>query len=440
VPGTRSAPAVAPTTVGSATSLAPAAGSPTSVAPATVLDRGSRAEPARSHAPRPLPPPQSRLPLYLGAAALVLVAAAIGVVLQLQARARSRTAGADVAKQQVGVLTEALVATQLELARESLEHRDYRAAVAQAQEALRLDPERSEAKTVLDRANEALAQLDAAANEAQAAFDGGDMERSSRALARVLALDPRHPVVDRLSKELNSRFRFQAEEARRLMAEGRRDAERSRASDQPRFAQAAALVREADAAFANGEFAVATQKFLESRNGFEHARRTAEAIAQRTPPPPPPTLAAATVAPPPTQPLITLPAQTPPPATLPPATLPPPTLPASAAPSLAPSDEPAVRRLIEQYGDAIERKDLALFRSVKPSLSSEEEKRLRDAFKAIQSQQVNITITSVRIEGTQATVRVSRQDTINGKPVPQVQQVFRLAKGPAGWAIQSIGQ
>ena len=361
-----------------------------------MLDRGSRSEPSRSLHPRPAPPRPSRLPIYLGGGLLLVAAVAIGVVLQLQARARSRTAGADVAKEQVSVLTEALVATQLELARESLEHRDYRAAVAQAQEALRLDPERAEARSVLERANGILAELESAAGEAQAAFEGGDMERSSRALGRVLALDPRHPIVDRLSKELNSRFRFQAEEARRLMAEGRREAERARASDQPRFAQAAALLREADQAFANGEFAVATQKFLDSRNGFEQARRIAEVIAARTPPPPPPTMAAATVAPPPTQPPITLP----PPTLAPIVTLPPPTLPAaSAAPSPGLSEESAVRKLIQDYGSAIERKDLSLFRSVKPNLSGEEEKRLRDAFKAIQSQQVNITITSVKIEG-----------------------------------------
>ncbi len=44
------------------------------------------------------------------------------------------------------------------------------------------------------------------------------------------------------------------------------------------------------------------------------------------------------------------------------------------------------------------------------------------------------------MEGTQATVKVSRQDTINGKPMKALQQTFRLSQSGGGWTIQSIGQ
>jgi hypothetical protein len=77
---------------------------------------------------------------------------------------------------------------------------------------------------------------------------------------------------------------------------------------------------------------------------------------------------------------------------------------------------------------------------VKPNLSSDEEKRLADAFKAVKSQRVGITIDSIAVEGPAATVRVSRQDTINGNAMRAVRQTFRLVQSGSGWTIQSIGQ
>ena len=55
--------------------------------------------------------------------------------------------------------------------------------------------------------------------------------------------------------------------------------------------------------------------------------------------------------------------------------------------------------MLADYARAIEGKDLALFKSVKPNLSGEEEKRLGDAFKAVKSQKVGITIDSIQVEG-----------------------------------------
>jgi hypothetical protein len=102
--------------------------------------------------------------------------------------------------------------------------------------------------------------------------------------------------------------------------------------------------------------------------------------------------------------------------------------------------EPAIRRVIAEYGRAIEAKDLTLFRQVKPNLSADEAKRLEAAFKAIKSQQVGIAVESIQVSGAEAVVRVARQDVINGKPVQKVQQTFRLAQQGGGWVIQSIGQ
>ena len=99
-----------------------------------------------------------------------------------------------------------------------------------------------------------------------------------------------------------------------------------------------------------------------------------------------------------------------------------------------------MRRVIAEYGRAIGSQDLALFRSLKPDLSADEEKRLREAFKMIKSQVVGITVESVAIDGDRATVRVTRQDVVNGRPMKPAAQTFRLARSGAGWQIQSIGQ
>jgi tetratricopeptide (TPR) repeat protein len=334
----------------------------------------------------------------------------------------------------VGALKEALVGNQVELARVDLENKDYKAAIGRAERALALDPSSAEARQVLDQATRTSAELEAVALEAKSAFDAGDTDHATRALARVLTLDPRHPVAGELTAALNVHFRKQAEDARRMADEARREAEPFRSAAPDGFAPADRAVRDAAALLQRDQFAVATQKFLESRDGYERARRTAEA-AQRA--------AAARAAAAAAVPTTLVARNVPPPVTLPPVnppggTLPAPTLPA-APPTLGATQEPAIRKVIADYGRAIEGRNIALFKAVKPNLTPDEEKRLQESFKAIKSQQVGITIEVVQVDGAQATVKVSRQDTINGNKVKPIQQVFRLVQSGGGWAIQTIG-
>jgi hypothetical protein len=185
---------------------------------------------------------------------------------------------------------------------------------------------------------------------------------------------------------------------------------------------------------------VATQKFLESRDGFERARRTAEAAA-RVPSP----RVASGGAPSP----ATTASQSLPPTTVPPTAPLPPSIAAPAPPAPAAPDRPAptqghdapVRQVIADYGRAIETQNLDLFKTVKPNLSADEEKRLREAFKSIKSQRVVIAIQAIDVDGSNATVRVMRQDTVNGNAMKPLAQTFRLTRGPGGaWTIQSFGQ
>jgi serine/threonine protein kinase len=161
-------------------------------------------------------------------------------------------------------------------------------------------------------------------------------------------------------------------------------------------------------------------------------------------PTPGPTTPAATPTPtvvqPPSPAVETPPAQ-PPPRT---AAAPPPSAPSpSTIPPSSPveSDDALIRGVIRTYERAIETKSVDLFRSVRPGLSAAEENRLRTSFSQVDSQQVDIVVEDLRVEGRTATVRISRRDTItNGgrRQSASSRQTLRLEKGAGGWIITEI--
>jgi hypothetical protein len=99
-----------------------------------------------------------------------------------------------------------------------------------------------------------------------------------------------------------------------------------------------------------------------------------------------------------------------------------------------------VRQLVASLGHAIEQKDLALYRKLRPSLTAEEERRLKDAFQNVSSQQVEYRIDAIAIEGDKASVRVTRSGRVSGQAVPPVRQLLKLVRGENGWVISEIGQ
>ena len=156
---------------------------------------------------------------------------------------------------------------------------------------------------------------------------------------------------------------------------------------------------------------------------------------QATPAPTP----AATAAQPPPAPATEPPATQPPPrnATAPPTPLPskiPPTSPVE-------SDDALVRGVLRTYERSIETKNVDLFRSVRPGLSAAEENRLRTSFSQIDSQQVDIVVEELRIDGRSATVRISRRDTIMSggrRQTNSSRQTLRMEKAAGGWIITDI--
>jgi hypothetical protein len=107
-------------------------------------------------------------------------------------------------------------------------------------------------------------------------------------------------------------------------------------------------------------------------------------------------------------------------------------------------DDAAIRAVIATYERAIESKNLELFRSVRPGLSAAEETRLRESFRQIDSQDVTIRVTELKISGRTAVARLARTDVIvsagRRQPPLSSQQTLTLTKGGSGWVISEIGR
>ena len=106
-------------------------------------------------------------------------------------------------------------------------------------------------------------------------------------------------------------------------------------------------------------------------------------------------------------------------------------------------DDAAIRKVVATYVHAIETKDLGLFRSVKPNMSADEQRRVEEGFRAVTSQRVDVTIVAIEHRGQEASVRLRRHDVIQAAGRQQTadsQQTMTLTKTGAGWVIREIGR
>ena len=410
-----------------------------------------------------LQPAPSRPTLLIAGGALALaVVGGVGGWLLLRGRAEAPAASAT---QEQSVISEALLSGKVELARADLDNRAYKDAADHAHEALAIDPASAEAKEVLDRAEDAMRRLDAAVADARGALARGDTAAASEALGRVLELDRGNPAVRELTGGLNRYSRKQAEEARAAAAVAARAAgEDGAAGRAPASAQARRAAADADALFRQERFAEAAQKYIESRDAFEAVKReaaaaraaeaareaeaarqaqAARAAAAARPTPTSPPLATAAPLPAPTTATVATPSPLPAPAT---------PLPTAAAANAGPAataasvpsatardpQEAAVRRVIADFAHAFETQDIALYRSVMPDLSADNERKLKESFKDVRYDRVAIDVEKIEVSGDEATAIVLRQDTINGRPQQQRRRVYRLARSGSSWRIVSM--
>ena len=246
-------------------------------APATLSAKAPTQMDARRARPRPpAAPPASRAPLYVGGGLALVGLLLAGGFVALLAQRRPPPAPATEAPRPNNDLTRVLVASQVELARNKLDEKSYRAAATRAEQALRIDPKNDEAKQVLAKAQDALQHLDSAAEETRAALAAGDTDKAASGLWNVLSLDPRHDGLDAFVVPLNPVFRDRAAQAKQLMTDARAAAGRVKASALPGFASATSAGAEGDALVAKRQYVAAAARFLDARDEYERARRSVQ--------------------------------------------------------------------------------------------------------------------------------------------------------------------
>jgi serine/threonine-protein kinase len=416
-----SAPAARQTWVQGSAALAPAPSIQGSSPPVGTLSGGSATQAVSALT--------GKRTALLAGGAVGLVALIVVAILLLRPRPQPAPSPSPVAA--VETVTKQLILTKVQLAQSKLEAKDYKAAADEAKQVLELDAANTEAKSILSQAEGTMKELEDAAGEAREAVKAGDSDKASAALARVIKIDPQHPVIAELSSQLNSRFQGEADEAREAMKKSQAAAESAKSGSQQAFAEGMALARQADGLYKLKEFTGAAQKFLDARNKFERPRRDAQEQRVASLPKPGPTVAPRPG--PAGSPAVG--------ASVPAISLPPVPSPSAAPAGPSEADQSNVRQVIARYEKAIEEKDIAQFKRIMPTLSAGQEKALKDGFK-LQSKghDVRITIENVNFNGNEATVRLSRHDTVNGKPLETIQQSIVLVKSAGGWSIRSVGQ
>jgi ketosteroid isomerase-like protein len=313
-------------------------------------------------------------------------------------------------------LPDPAVPSRLALATASLDARNYRAALAYAEQVLVLDATHAGAIKIRDEARTMLERFDAAVADARQRLTAGDLRGATQALDTARSIDASAPIVTDIASRL---------------------AEQSRQRES--IADATRRVRPA------------TEPPRETRAAVP----ASSPVAAAPPPQPPPPVEAPPANPVPPSPAPAT-ARAAPPAVVPEPVAVPPTTTTAAAPAVAeprerapvppaaPSaqeDEAAIRRVTATYARAIEEKDLALFRSIKPNLSREEERRLQEGFRAVTSQRVNLTVLSLDRRGDEASVVVRRQDTIEAggrQQTTESRQTMTLARTGGRWTIVQI--
>lgn len=447
-----------------------------------------------------------RSPRVLAVAAAAVCLTIVGGLMLLSSSPDSSSAGPDTpVSQETGVGEAEAMSRELEAARQSLDDKDYPGAVRQAERVLEEHPGNAEALAIRNEAQTILAELEAAVREARALLDAGNSERAANKLALALSIDASHPLATELSTQLKSYFIAQAEGARAEMDRRRNAARSAGAGSLAAFVLAEQIAEEAEAELGRREFALAFQKFTSAGDSFGRAHRNAEQQAEQQAQtdaarielqqasaewgelqgqaqsrieelgPQASYQAALSLesearrlteagdhpsatrayreaiaglsdaiaeaergrrereAEAETTVVATVLSSTPQPETPPPAPDP---------VSVREVDEQQIREVIAEWERAIEEEDLALYRSVKPSLSGEDENRLNASFQAVTSHQVEIAVTAIDVQGDRATVRLAREDNIeaNGRRHSNaINQTLSFSKQSGRWVIVEIG-
>jgi tRNA A-37 threonylcarbamoyl transferase component Bud32/tetratricopeptide (TPR) repeat protein len=377
--------------------------------------------------------------LGVAAAAAVVIVAAGGFLMMRTPSVPPASPATEIARNDTLATTNRTAETAasrlvVEQAAASLLAGNYRAALSLADEALRSDAGNNEAARVRSEAAAAIARFDEAILNANKALAAGDTDAAARALNSARTVDPAAPVVATLSARILEQVSAQTDAARRAADAAARSAAPSSAN--AASARRPTPVPEPSRPPAAVPPAVATPPAAQAAAPPSSAPPQTQPAPQPTPStsqlPAPPTPAPQA---PPQEPPRTPPAAR---AEAPAERRPAPSTPGSAVED----DDAAIRRVVGSYARAIETKDIALFRSVKPNLSPMEQRRIEEGFRGV-DQRVNVTILSIEHRSADAIVRVHRHDTIMARGRGQtadIEQTLTMTKAPQGWIIREIGR
>jgi hypothetical protein len=278
-------------------------------------------------------------------------------------------------------------------------------------------PDNREAQRVLDEAGRAIARFDGAIARGQRAIASNDPDGASEALRVARDLDPSAGAVATLSEQIVSHYKTRAS---------------VRPKPDPAVAQPVASAMRppqpppAAPPKPSPEPAPAPPE-LPKPSPPQVPERTVSAPAAPAPNPidTPPTLPAKPVEPPAASRAAAPPTVEP------------------AVPRPSENDDALITRLIESWARAIESKDLAAYRALKPNMTASEQRRIEEGFRTVASQRVAVTILGIDQRGQQALVRLRRRDTImvNGREqIQESQQSLTVVRSAASWVIRDIGR
>jgi serine/threonine protein kinase len=323
----------------------------------------------------------------------------------------------------------------IDLAAASLRAGNYREALQYADDALTRAPNDIEAARIRQQARAAIDRFEEALGGARRLLALGDFDGASAALVAASAIDPQSPAVAELSERISQQRTQGGRTTPRASPTGPTTASSSPSS---RGAVTPAPPEE------QRSVAQPAEPASTPSTGAAATSPPATAAPAQSPPTPQNPVA---VNPQPAAPVVDVPPQpAQPPRSVEPAR-PRDDVAASrgraAQGGVAEDDDLMIRRVIEAWVQAIERKDLAAYRAVKPNLSPAEVRRIEEGFRSVSSQRVAITILGINHEGQNAVVRLRRRDTIvagGRQQTTDIQQTMTVARSGAGWIITEIGR
>ena len=300
--------------------------------------------------------------------------------------------------------TSAKRASQAQSAREAADAAQQRAALDQLRTTVAAARDRASKADATALAAAVMSRAQAAQAEGERLSTAGDVKAATQAYQEAAN---QYGEAERLAQTKREQ-RTTADAARTQMLAAKQRA----STDSPDFARAVETEKQGGAMYTQTSFTEATASF----------RAATELFAKAVPPPDPPKAPAS----------VTTPAA--PAAPSAPAVV---SKPAAPIPS---NPRTEVRATLDNYVRAVETKDIALLRQVRPGLTDDEINRTRASNEIKRSQKVDLKVDEITINGDEAQALGRREDVIILRDGQRLRQdlkfTYTLKRGPRGWVIQ----